>query len=785
MTPCLRSALAVIGLSLALPASAGPAGNDAQSVFAKVAAAVVTLKVLDEEGSDDGQGSGVIIDEERVVTNCHVVREAASVRVIASAKEYTGKWVREDPLRDICLLAVDGLPAPAIAMRVGKSLVAGETVFAIGNPLGFGLAISQGLVTAFDVAAARVVTTAAVSPGSSGGGLFDREGRLVGITTAVLGTGQNLNLALSSDGLKQLATHGNPPKRPAPPPTAEHDWEGEAVTLQRAADWPQLEAHAKAWRLAQPSSAAALVFGGMALEMLKRPAEAADLLRRGLDLDEHYAFGWLRYGQTLKTLGQRIEAEKALDRAEAIAPNYAEPGTIRAEWLVQEKRWEDAHRQMTESLRRAPDRSWAWRYLGVIEDGRGDNAAALRAYKIAARLGDPSQEGAQRLAQLLAGTGKADDASRVAVNAALGKEQAALTQVALGLAELKRNRPGPAEDAARKAIGLAPNLLAAWNLLGVVMQHLGRKIEAEQAYDKTVALAPNDPAPLTNRASARLALERREAALEDARRAIALGPENVAAWRIYGTLRLDAADFREALRAFGTIERSGQSTIDDLVSLGDSQAGTGDMENALKTLARAEAMDANHMRMCLSTARAVGRMGDMAGALRYEERALKQEPTNVHAWSGKGYALLKLGRMPEAIEALETTVRLGPDLANGWINLGEAQMRNLNPGRAIQALEKAITLAPEAMDARLFLAQSYIGVRLPVKARAQAEYILKKKPDFSPALGLLTIAYLLEGNAVAATPSYARMKALAPTTARSLRERAIATGLNAAKALPE
>jgi tetratricopeptide (TPR) repeat protein len=108
--------------------------------------------------------------------------------------------------------------------------------------------------------------------------------------------------------------------------------------------------------------------------------------------------------------------------------------------------------------------------------------------------------------------------------------------------------------------------------------------------------------------------------------------------------------------------------------------------------------------------------------------AIALDGTNSHAWSGKGFALMKLGRLPAAVEALETAVRLDPELSNAWINLGEAQMRNHNLGRAIQALEKAMTLAPAAMDARWFLAQSYLNVRLPAKSREQAEKLLENCP---------------------------------------------------------
>jgi cytochrome c-type biogenesis protein CcmH/NrfG len=146
---------------------------------------------------------------------------------------------------------------------------------------------------------------------------------------------------------------------------------------------------------------------------------------------------------------------------------------------------------------------------------------------------------------------------------------------------------------------------------------------------------------------------------------------------------------------------------------------------------------------------------------------------------------MKLGRLPQAVEALETAVRLDPELSNAWINLGEAHMRNRNLGRAIQALEKAIALAPTAMDARMFLAQSYLGARLPVKSREQAEKMLTTQANFTPALGMMTMAYLMEGNATAASAPYLKLKTLAPAIARTVRDQAIAGGLVTAAGLPD
>lgn len=778
---------AACGAALAAAAFAEAPAEDAQRVFAKVAPSVVTVRVLDEQGVDAAQGSGVVVGAGLVATNCHVVREAASLRVASVTGQFAGKWVRQDPQRDICILAVDGLSAPEASLRSAASLVVGEPVFAVGNPLGFGVAVSSGLVAAVDTKNGPpvVIASAAQSPGSSGGGLFDREGRLVGITTAVLGTGQNLNLVLSSDGLDRLAVAGNPPRTPAAPPAPERRWEDEATALQRSNEWAKLESLARSWNAVQPSSAASLTFLGIAQQDLNRSKEAVSTLRRALDLDDHYAFAWLLYGRALRATGRPTEANEALDRAEAVQPSYADPSAVRADWLRQDGRLDEARRQLKESLRRAPGRSHIWRTLGLVEDARGDKMEAQRAFQTALRLGDANADVRQRLAQLLAASGKADDASRVTALGSQGKSESAMTQVAIGLAEMQRNRLGPAEDALRKAIVLAPNLAIAWSGLGSVLLRSGRAAEAEKAYDQALKLSPDIAETLTNRATLRRELGRRDAALEDVRRAIAVDAAYVPAWGLYGALLMEARNFREAAMAFGKIDSLGKATAEYLVSLGEAQAEMGGVEGGLKTLARAEALDPKLVRMCLSTAKVLGRKGDVDKAMVYLERALQVEPANPVAWSSKGYGLMKLGRLPEAVEALETTVRLAPDVSNGWINLGEAQLRSRNLSRAIQALEKAIVLAPQAMDARLFLAQAYLGARLPVKSREQSERLLDKQPNFAPALGLLAMTYLLEGNVPAAKAPYLKLQAVAPAVARNLRDQAIAGGVAAAKQLPE
>lgn len=761
--------------------------DEAQGVFATVEASVVSVFNVDEQGNDEMQGSGVVIGPGLIATNCHVIRNASSIRIVGKRGSFPGKWIRQDAQRDLCVLSVAGFGAPVVGLRSSTSLSVGEPVFAVGNPLGFGLAVSAGLISVINTkdGQATVIASAPQSPGSSGGGLFDREGRLVGITTAVLGTGQNLNLALSSDGLDRLAAGGNGAPNVSLPPPPERHWEKEAIALQQASEWTKLEVLAGDWKRAKPTAAAAPAFIGLAQYRMLHFQEAITTLRAAIELDKHYAFAWLIYGEALEGAGRSVEADQALKEAELAQPSYPLPPEMRAEWLRKKGRLDEALLQIKESIRRGAGRGSAWRTLGVIADARGDRTEALRAFQTALRLGEADVDTRQRVTQLLASSGKTDEASRATAQSTLGKNESARTQLAIGVSEMARGRLGPAEDALRKAIVQAPELVDAWFSLAAVLVKSNRAAEAEKAYDQALLLSPDNAEVLANRALIRLTNKGLEAALADARRAIAIDPKLAQAWRVYGMIQTEARVFPEVVVAFKKIDALGQSTIDDLVSLGEYQAAIGDVDAGLKTLARAEAMDATHGRMCLSTAKVLGNKGDIGTALGYLERAIKIDPANANAWSSKGYGLMKLGRLKEAVDALETAVALAPDLSNSWINLGEAQLRSRNLGRAIQALEKATALAPQAMDARLFLGQAYLGARQAGKSREQAEWLLQRQPALVPGLGLLCMSYLLEGNLPGASTPYLRLKGVAPAVARSLRSQAIASGMMVAGQLPE
>src|SRR6185503_1595669 len=117
---------------------------------------------------------------------------------------------------DLCRLHVPGLQAPSVGIGSVESLRTGQKVFAIGAPQGLDLTISEGIVSSLrEVPDGTVIqTTAPLSPGSSGGGLFNAAGQLVGITTFQHRYGQNLNFALPADWLSRMQARSSQPAQP-------------------------------------------------------------------------------------------------------------------------------------------------------------------------------------------------------------------------------------------------------------------------------------------------------------------------------------------------------------------------------------------------------------------------------------------------------------------------------------------------------------------------------------------------------------------------------------------
>lgn len=185
----------------------GPAELSVEQVFEKASAAVYMVK------AGERLGSAVAIDDHELLTNCHVVKDKSRVALVRDGKEQTADVVSVNEKADRCVLRTSASMPSWVTVRPYDDIKVGERAVTIGTPQGLELTVAEGIVSSKRTYEGRrlVQTTAPISPGSSGGGLFDVQGHLLGITTFHLKVGQNLNFAVAGE---DFATTGDAPKQP-------------------------------------------------------------------------------------------------------------------------------------------------------------------------------------------------------------------------------------------------------------------------------------------------------------------------------------------------------------------------------------------------------------------------------------------------------------------------------------------------------------------------------------------------------------------------------------------
>lgn len=207
------SALILLALAAAVPAQAtAPRTLSVAELVRQVSPAVVYIETFDAAGQQDGLGSGFIVDASGlVVTNLHVIAGSAAATVkMADGEVYDRVEVLDfDPRRDIAVLRIRPFNSlPTLTLADSDRIEIGQDAVAVGNPKGLEHTVTSGIVSGFrQWEGYRVIQISVpISPGSSGGPLFDRSGRVIGITTAQLrGEGtQNLNFAVPINYAKPL-----------------------------------------------------------------------------------------------------------------------------------------------------------------------------------------------------------------------------------------------------------------------------------------------------------------------------------------------------------------------------------------------------------------------------------------------------------------------------------------------------------------------------------------------------------------------------------------------------
>jgi len=231
----------------AAPSSDAPdaGGNGKQSdknpaeLFKEMSPAVVTVFV--KKRGAEGGGTGFVLDQDgTIATNHHVIGDASAVRVkFQNGSTYEDvELLADERDRDLALLRVN-LDAPLdggkkpdlVTVSLGDSdaIVVGEKAISIGNPLGLEHTLTDGLISSRRIYEEKpwIQFSAPVSPGNSGGPLFNMRGEVIGVTTAIItgyGLAQNLNLAVPINDLKKMFRPTYPGRRKFGDVTSPSQW---------------------------------------------------------------------------------------------------------------------------------------------------------------------------------------------------------------------------------------------------------------------------------------------------------------------------------------------------------------------------------------------------------------------------------------------------------------------------------------------------------------------------------------------------------------------------------
>jgi tetratricopeptide (TPR) repeat protein len=292
--------------------------ESAEEVAFKLNPSVVKVQVSNDKGNR-GIGSGVVVSQDHVVTNCHVVANSRGIAVTKNGESYQPVAMKADWHHDLCILKFDGLPIAPVALGDGAGLKYEQAVFSIGypnNPMrpltAFGKI--KGLYHLDDAQVIR--TSAAFRMGASGGALFDNAGNLIGINT-FKSPGRNGNYySLPVAWVKKLLTAPEiavTTQRELPfwdAPEEKRPFFMQVVNEQITKQWDALAHISQAWIEAESSSSEAWYYQAMAQDKLGNDQAAIAAYKKTLELNSHHTGALYDWGLLASRLGNQAEVER-------------------------------------------------------------------------------------------------------------------------------------------------------------------------------------------------------------------------------------------------------------------------------------------------------------------------------------------------------------------------------------------------------------------------------------------------------------------------------------------
>lgn len=309
------------------------AGVD-RAAFIELSTKVLKVEASRQQGGYS-LGSGVLVAPQRLLTNCHVTRDAQEVYTYQHGVRLQAVAQVSDVRRDLCLLIVPGATGEGVALGLSSSLDEGQSVSAIGYTGGVGIQNSPGEVVVlhpFD--SGKVIqSTNWFTSGASGGGLFDDDLRLVGVMTFRLRGGEAHYFSAPVEWVKDLLAKQDDAREIAPiaanelaywqQPIAQQPRFLQAAVLERDNRWDDLERLASGWTVVQEHEPEPWYLRGLALQKQNRLTDARDALERSVTIAPTLALAWLRLGLVYSGLGMKAQAQSVERRLRDLNPDLA------------------------------------------------------------------------------------------------------------------------------------------------------------------------------------------------------------------------------------------------------------------------------------------------------------------------------------------------------------------------------------------------------------------------------------------------------------------------------
>ena len=403
--------------------------GDADAIYKENSPSVVVIVAMDREGKSVRQGSGFIVREDgSVVTNYHVISGATEIIAKIGMKIANVEGVLYvDPENDIAIIKLEGKEYHKVKLGDPGKLHVGEKVYVIGSPQGLENTISEGILSGIreiDLERKILQMTAAISPGSSGGPVFNVQGEVVGIATLILAETQNLNFAMPVS----IISAGLTKKDPVSPRDAcrvdfnetatcfnyqglaygtagQHDRAADSFKRSLTIDSKKIETYINLGvsyvnlgkyqqaidiflqgLVIQPDQPEILSKLGLVYSITGKHQEALDNIRKSISLKANNPQNYFNLAVTYNNMGRFREAADAAKEAIRLMPDYAEAHGYLGVVYTNMNLNAEAIQEFKKAIRLDPDHPGSHFGLGKAYTSTGERAAALEEYKMLKQL---------------------------------------------------------------------------------------------------------------------------------------------------------------------------------------------------------------------------------------------------------------------------------------------------------------------------------------------------------------------------------------------------------------